>query len=138
MQLTLKSLGVITSEVDSKLLVTAILNGVPTAFVPWTNIVKNSNVLTNSSLSQVADYSSAEDTVILGGEVTGGFYVQGSSAIDLNDVRDLGNSILGGGKENASESVYPDGPDVLSILVTNLSDTSVEVSGRLSWSEAQA
>jgi hypothetical protein len=138
MQLTLKSLGVITSSVESNLLVTAILNGVPTASIPWTNIVKNSNVLTNSSLSQIADYSDVQDTIILGGEVTGGFYVQGTSSIDLQDVRDLGNSVLGGGQSFASQNVYPDGPDVLSIVVTNLSDIDVEVLGRLSWAEAQA
>jgi hypothetical protein len=138
MQLTLKSLGVITSSVESNLLVTAILNGVPTAAIPWTNIVKNSNVLTNSSLSQIADYSDVQDTIILGGEITGGFYVQGTSSISLEDVRDLGNSILGGGQIAANQNVYPDGPDVLSIVVTNLSDTDVEVLGRLSWAEAQA
>jgi hypothetical protein len=147
MQLTLKSVGVSTSTPNSNLLVTAILNGVPTTENPWTNIIKNSKVLTNSSLSQIADYSVLEigessipnETIILGGEVTGGFYVQGTSSIELNDVRDLGNSILGGGEATADKNVYPDGPDVLSIVVTNLSeDAEVKVVGRLSWAEAQA
>jgi hypothetical protein len=147
MQLTLKSVGVSTSTPNSNLLVTAILNGVPTTQNPWTNIIKNSKVLTNSSLSQIADYSVLEigessipnETIILGGEVTGGFYVQGTSSIGLEDVRDLGNSILGGGENNANTNVYPDGPDVLSIVVTNLSeDADVKVVGRLSWAEAQA
>jgi len=138
MQLTLKSVGVITSTADSNLLVTAILNGVPTSATNWTNIIKNSNILTNSSLSQIADYSTAQNTIILGGEITGGFYVQGTSSIDLEDVRDLGNSVLGGGESTADTNVYPDGPDVLSIVVSNLSDSAVEVLGRLSWVEAQA
>jgi hypothetical protein len=138
MQLTLKSLGVITSGESSKLLVTAILNGVPTSATLWENVVRGSNVLTNSSLSQIADYSDAENTIILGGEITGGFYSEGTSSIDLEDVRDLGNSILGGGTSFADANVYPDGPDVLSIVVTNLSSTEVEVLGRLSWKEAQA
>jgi len=147
MQLTLKSVGVITSTPDSNLLVTAILNGVPTTATPWTNIIKNSTILTNSSLSQIADYSVPElegssvgnETIIIGGEITGGFYVQGTSSIDLQDVRDLGNSVLGGGENTADKNVYPDGPDVLSIVVTNLSeDTDVKVLGRLSWAEAQA
>jgi hypothetical protein len=138
MQLTLKSLGVITSGEASKLLVTAILNGVPTSATLWENVVRGSNVLTNSSLSQIADYSDAENTIILGGEITGGFYSEGTSSIDLEDVRDLGNSILGGGTSFADANVYPDGPDVLSIVVTNLSSTEVEVLGRLSWKEAQA
>jgi hypothetical protein len=140
MQLTLKSLGVISSSPDSNLLVTPILNGVPTSStLGWNNVVRGSNVLTNSSLSQIADYSFIEeDTIILGGEITGGFYSQGTSSIDLEDVRDLGNSILGGGGLLASDNVYPDGPDVLSIVVTNLSDTEVDVLGRISWKEAQA
>ena len=138
MQLTLKSVGVISSTADSNLLVTAILNGSPTSATAWTNIIKNSPVLTNSSLSQIADYSDNEKTIILGGEITGGFYVQGTSSIDLEDVRDLGNSVLGGGESFANTNVYPDGPDVLSIVVTNLSTSDVDVLGRLSWSEAQA
>jgi hypothetical protein len=89
-------------------------------------------------LSQIADYSEDEETIILGGEVTGGFYSQGTSSIDLTNVRDLGNSVLGGGSSFANINVYPDGPDVLSIVVTNLSSTAVEVTGRLSWKEAQA
>jgi hypothetical protein len=94
--------------------------------------------LTNSSLSQIADYSDTEDTIILGGEITGGFYSQGTSSIDLGTVRDLGNSVLGGGTSFANANVYPDGPDVLSIVVTNLSDTDIDVTGLLSWKEAQA
>jgi len=138
MQLTLKSLGVTASSTSANILVTAILNGVPTSATPWQNIVRNSTVLTNSSLSQIADYSDDENTIILGGEITGGFYSQGTSSIDLADVRDLGNSILGGGLTFANSNVFPDGPDVLSIVVTNLADSDIEVVGRLSWSEAQA
>jgi hypothetical protein len=138
MQLTLESIGVLSSTTDSNFLVTAILNGVPTSATPWQNVVRGSTVLTNSSLSQIADYSEDEETIILGGEVTGGFYSQGTSSIDLTNVRDLGNSVLGGGSLFANANVYPDGPDVLSIVVTNLSSTPVEVTGRLSWKEAQA
>lgn len=138
MQLSLKSLGVTASNTTANILVTAILNGVPTSATTWQNIVRNSTVLTNSSLSQVADYSDNQNTIILGGEITGGFYVQGTSSINLTDVRELGNSVLGGGTTYADANVYPDGPDVLSIVVTNLSDADVDVLGRLSWAEAQA
>lgn len=139
MQLTLKSLGVTTKTPDSNLLVTAILNGVPSGNTSYTNAVRNSTVLYNSSLAQVADYQNVTTpTIVLGGETTGGFYVQGTSSIELDSVRDLGNSILGGGGTTTSTNVYPDGPDVLTIVVTNLSPTAVEVLGRLGWSEAQA
>jgi hypothetical protein len=138
MQLFLRSVGVLTSTANANLLVTAIINGVPTSSTPWSSVVKNSTVLTNSSLSQVADYSDADSTIILGGEITGGFYVQGTSSIDLENVRELGNSILGGGELFANTNVYPDGPDVLSIVVTNLSSSAVDVLGLLNWTEAQA
>jgi len=138
MQLFLRSVGVLTSTANANLLVTAIINGVPTSSTSWSSISKNSTVLTNSSLSQIADYSTATETIILGGEITGGFYVQGTSSIDLENVRELGNSILGGGELTADTNVYPDGPDVLSIVVTNLSTSSVDVLGLLNWTEAQA
>jgi hypothetical protein len=139
MQLTLKSLGVTTKTADSNMLVTAVLNGVPSGNTSYTNAVRNSTVLFNSSLAQVADYqNSLNTTVVVGGEVTGGFYVQGTESISLDTVRDLGNSILGGGGNTTSTNVYPDGPDVLTIVVTNLSDNAIDVLGRLGWSEAQA
>jgi hypothetical protein len=54
-------------------------------------------------------------------------------------VRDLGNSILGGGTSSPTANIYPDGPDVLTIAVTNLAASGDQaVFGRLSWTEAQA
>jgi hypothetical protein len=140
MQLVLRSLAV-TASTNANMLVTAILNGTPSTATEWTNAVKNSTVLTNSSLAQIADYSGLADAssaIILGGEITGGFYVNSTTSVDLTDVRDLGNSILGGGDLYTNTNVYPDGPDVLSIVVTNLSASAVDVLGRLGWSEAQA
>jgi hypothetical protein len=140
MQLLLDSVGVLTSTQNSSLVVTAIINGVPSSSTPWTNAVKGSSVVSNSSLAQVADYAgNANNTIILGGEQTGGFYVQGTSSIDLSTIRELGNSVLGGGGSTAETNIYPDGPDVFSIVVTNLNATdSVDVFGRLGWFEAQA
>jgi hypothetical protein len=140
MQLLLDSVGVLTSTQDSSLVVTAIMNGVPSSSTQWTNAVKGSTVVTNSSLAQIADYAgNSNKTIILGGEQTGGFYVQGTSSIDLSSIRELGNSVLGGGGSTAATSIYPDGPDVFSIVVTNLNETeSVDVYGRLGWFEAQA
>ena len=140
MQLQLDSVGVLTSTADSNLVVTAIMNGRPSSDTLWTNAVKNSVVVSNTSLAQIADYAGNNNkTIILGGEQTGGFYVQGTAAIDLSSIRELGNSVLGGGNNSADESIYPDGPDVLSIVVTNLNATdSVDVFGRLGWFEAQA
>ena len=139
MQLTLRTLGVSTKTESSNMLVTAVLNGTPSGSTNWTNAVRNSPVLYNSSLAQVADYQNATTpTIVLGGETTGGFYVQGTESVSLDTVRDLGNSILGGGGNTTSTNIYPDGPDVLSIVVTNLSASAIDVLGRLGWSEAQA
>ena len=88
--------------------------------------------------SDLASYAGGTTTVT-GGEVTAGFFVGGgANSIDLSQVRDLGNSILGGGGTNSNTQIYPDGPDVLTIVVTNLAAQSCQVFGRLSWTEAQA
>ena len=141
MQLILRALDITTKTANSNLLVTAVLNGVPTTATVWTNAVGNSTVRANSSLAQIADYSNATGafTNVTGGEITGGFFVgAGANSVDLATVRDLGNSILGGGGANANTNVYPDGPDVLTIVVTNLGPVASDVLGRLSWTEAQA
>jgi len=137
MQLVLRALDITTSTANSNLLVTAVLNGVSSSAVPWTNAVNNSTTIANSSLAQLANYAGGNVTVS-GGEVTGGFFVSNTTSIDLNTVRDLGNSVLGGGAANSNTQVYPDGPDVLTIVVENLGSASATIFGRLSWTEAQA
>ena len=140
MQLTLRALDVaaIPASGNANLLVQAFLNGVPSTATTWTNAVGNISGRINSSLAQIADYS-AGSTTVTGGEVTAGFFVgSGANSIDLSQVRDLGNSVLGGGAATANTQIYPDGPDTLTIVVTNLTATNCTVFGRLSWTEAQA
>lgn len=137
MQLILRALDVTTKTSGATFLVTAILNGIPSSATAWTNAVKNATGVANSSLAQIADYAGGTTTVS-NGEVTGGFLVSSTTSIDLTTVRDLGNSILGGGGANANTNIYPDGPDVLTISVTNLGASAIDVLGRLSWTEAQA
>ena len=139
MQLTLRALDITTSTANANLLVQAFLNASTSTATTWTNAVGNVPGRINSSLAQIADYSGGSTTVI-GGEVTAGFFVgTGANSIDLSQVRDLGNSILGGGGTTSNTQIYPDGPDTLTIVVTNLSTTaSANVFGRLSWTEAQA
>jgi hypothetical protein len=137
MQLVLRALDVSTKSASANMLVTAVLNGTPSSATAWTNAINNATGLANSSLAQIANYA-AGSTTISGGEVTGGFFVTGTTSVDLERVRDLGNSILGGGGTNANTNIYPDGPDVLTIVVTNTGAAAVDVLGRLSWTEAQA
>jgi len=119
------------------MLVRAYLNGIPNSSRAWTNAVGDATNVVNSSLAQIADYAGTSVSVT-GGEVTAGFFVNGTTSADLTKVRDLGNCILGGGGANANTQIYPDGPDVLTIVVSNLSATSTNVLGRISWTEAQA
>jgi hypothetical protein len=66
-------------------------------------------------------------------------------AQDLSTVRELGNSVLAGGTTTTGSTdgsnVFPDGPDIVTITVRNLSAANVttsNINGRLSWTEAQA
>jgi hypothetical protein len=97
-----------------------------------------------SSLAQVAYHPIG--TTIVGGEnifaffaATAGGTTYAVTQQDLTIVRDLGNSILGGGTNNtAGQQVYPDGPDVLTVVAQNIDVGSKNIQARLSWTEAQA
>ena len=140
MQLVLRTLDIaLQGSTTGNLLVTAVLNGVPSSTVVWN---PTSSTFT-SSLAQISDYSATANTTVTGGEVTGGFFVNSTGSVALDLVRDLGNSILGGGSTSLTDysnvNIYPDGPDILTIVVQNLSaTTAASVVGRLSWTEAQA
>ena len=143
MQLILRQLGVATNTTLSgsniNLLIRANLNGQPSGSVPiaWTNAVSGSATAVNSSLAQIADYA-GQNVQVIGGEITAGFFVDGTGTSDLSLVRDLGNSILGGGGLTSDSQIYPDGPDVLTFTAQNVGLTAVNVFGRLGWTEAQA
>ena len=102
--------------------------------------------VTNPSLSQLIVHNTS-DTILNGASIfnfraagdTGTARVQQQTVQELGDVATLGNSILGG------DNVYPDGPDILTVVATLTEDPSTVssttpflVSGRISWSESQA
>lgn len=58
--------------------------------------------------------------------------VNGFAEIDLGQLKELTNSAIGG------YSNYPDGPDVLAVVIKNLSASSCTTNINLFWSEAQA
>jgi hypothetical protein len=58
--------------------------------------------------------------------------INGFAEIDLQNLKELTNSAIGG------YSNYPDGPDVLALVVRNLSGSNATVNINLFWSEAQA
>ena len=98
-----------------------------------------------SSLSQVVDHTG--NVAISGGETIYGFFAVNSAGAgnlstivaDLTSIRDIGNSILGGAISNdPTKYFYPDGPDLLTLVATNIGASSATVSSRISWKEAQA
>jgi hypothetical protein len=149
MQLTLRQMDILAQSAATVtnrpglFLVELILNGRVNTVTGnnWTNVG-------GSSLSQISYH--AASTTISGGEPIFSFFVSTvtneASVVqqDLNLVRDLGNSIMGGGLVNTSPTteanVYPDGPDIVTVSVRNLSadNTTGSVNARLSWTEAQA
>jgi hypothetical protein len=56
----------------------------------------------------------------------------GFSEIDLTKLKELSNSAIGG------YSNYPDGPDVLAVVIKNLGSGNAKVNVNLFWTEAQA
>jgi hypothetical protein len=135
MQLVMRQLDVYA---NGSFLITIVLNGVVSSNVNWLN----QNAAGGVSLAQY--YLHSAGVTISGGEVIGGFYTNPGSgtgytatSLDLSAVRDLGNSILGGGV-TSTQSVYPDAPDVITIMAQNVGASAANIASRLSWTEAQA
>jgi len=134
-----------SGNTTGNVLVKAVLNGVPYlisggTLPAWTNAVGGAAV-PNSSLSQIVDYSSvANGVTISGGETINGFFAGGvGNPTDLSKTRDLGNSILGGaGNGFPNSGIYPDGPDTLTLVATNVGNASASILGRITWVEPQA
>jgi hypothetical protein len=126
MQLRLQEVGISTNElVDVKLLLNPRLNNLNFQGVP------------TPSLTQIIQHTAA-DTVSGGVQVyrfrsgggSGG--TEGETTVDVDELFELSNSILGG------DSVYPDGPDIITIAVSRLTGNETLASAKLSWAEAQA
>jgi hypothetical protein len=140
-QLQLDSLGLYTT--GTGYLINLVLNGFASGAMSGSFIppIQQANGIT-SSLAQVAINTNA--VTVTGGESVYAAYSSdtGNTTIDLSEVRDLGNSILGGGTSNtvptSQAGFYPDGPDILYIVATPLSSTSSTIQARLNWKEAQA
>jgi hypothetical protein len=126
MQLRLKEIGVSTNQlVEVKVLLNPRLNNL------------NFQGVDSPSLTQIVEHTAA-DTVSGGVQVynfkaaPGASASDGTTTVDVSSLFELSNSILGG------DSIFPDGPDILTIAVARLSGNSTLTSAKLSWSEAQA
>lgn len=141
MQLTLDSIGFYTT--GTGYLINLVLNGFASgAFSSgFVAPVQEAGRIT-SSLAQVALNTNA--VTVTGGESVYAGYTNptGVTTLNLEKVRDLGNSILGGGPSNAvptaQSGFYPDGPDILYVVAIPLSTTSSTIQARINWKEAQA
>jgi hypothetical protein len=126
MQLRLQEVGISTTQlVDVKLLLNPRLNNL------------NFQGVTSPSLTQVVEHTAAD--TVSGGVQVYNFRASGGSGgtevattVDVSTLFELSNSILGG------DSVYPDGPDILTIAVSRLTGNSTLTSAKASWTEAQA
>jgi hypothetical protein len=136
MQLILDSVGILTTHSCEVLLK---LNGKLNNY-DWKRVA-------NPSLSQLIYHDSSDR--ITEGTTVYTFRAQGTSGttarsqnniiVSLDEIATLGNSILGG------DGTFPDGPDVLTLVVKLLEDPSnvtaanpFVVAGRIGWSESQA
>ena len=134
MQMVLRELGCYS---NGSFLVTLVLNGTVSSATPnWTAVG-------GSSLAQYINHTAA--TTITGGEVIYGYFLNTAgganfttTTVDLNLVRDMGNSILGGGAAAGNTGIFPDGPDVVTIVAQNIGGSSANIFARVSWTEAQA
>jgi hypothetical protein len=68
---------------------------------------------------------------------TGGSENPSVTRFDLNSIKELGTSILSGNGSITTPG-FPNGPDVLTIVVTNIGSAAADVNVRMSWTEAQA
>ena len=126
MQLTLNEISVQTTQlVDCKLLLNGRLNNL------------NFQGVAAPSLTQIIQHTS-NDTISGGVQVYnfraagGASSTEGSTTVDISKLFELSNSILGG------DSVFPDGPDILTVAVARLTGNTTLTSAKLSWREAQA
>ena len=126
MQLRLSEVAVSTTQlVDVKMLINGRLNNL------------NFSPVISPSLTQVIQHT-GNDT-ISGGTQVYNFRASGgagaadlSTSVDVSELFELSNSILGG------DSVFPDGPDILTVAVARLTGEATQTSAKLTWTEAQA
>ena len=117
---------------DKSVQVYGILNpgNIDATTLTWTSV----NTVALGSQPSFAQISTSDTTAATPGEQIFSTLGQplGFAEIDLSDLKELSNSSIGG------YANYPDGPDMLAIVVKNIDSATAEVNLNLFWSEAQA
>tara|TARA_B100001989_G_C24517481_1_gene453974 strand:- start:116 stop:1543 length:1428 start_codon:yes stop_codon:yes gene_type:complete len=146
MQLVLNSCEIST---NGALFVELILNPNISDTIIWED-VGGTSLAQFAELTNIVDNFGRINGELIGGEVIFGFYADtGVAAYDLGQVKELSNSILGGGFDNFTATTapdptgtFPDGPEVLAIQITNIAggrgSNRRAADVRISWTEAQA
>ncbi len=124
MQLRLNEIGVQTNQlIDVKVLLNGRLNNLNFQGVDSPSLVQTIEHTSNDTISGVQVYNF---------KANGLSGTEQSTNVDVSELFELSNSILGG------NSVFPDGPDIVTIAVARLTGQSTLASAKLSWAEAQA
>jgi hypothetical protein len=117
---------------DQSIQVYGILNpgNIDAGSLTWTSV----NTAALGSQPSFAQISTSVATAATPGEQIFSTLGQpgGFASIDLSQLKEIGNSPIGG------YSNFPDGPDVLAVVINNISSTTAKVNLNLFWSEAQA
>ena len=118
----------------------------------YVELVLNPNIDISANWIDVGGTSLAQyaalnpNAELIGGEVIFSFFSDnGVNQYSLREVKELSNSILGGGTSNYASTtapnptgIFPDGPEVLAVRCTNIAGNQKKIDARLSWTEAQA
>jgi len=110
-----------------------VLNASNLSGASWNNA--NSVSLGSASTFQpsFAQYDTTFTTVPTDGEILFRFLsVSGTTRFNLDDIKEVQNSVIGG------NSTYPDGPEVLALVIANNNAQSASLDISLKWTEAQA
>jgi hypothetical protein len=151
MQLTLKELGVYS---QGQFLIEGILNPNTISGGGWSNASSwTTTAVGSGSLAQVFYFDgtgASGGAVSASGTFTGGDRIFGAytensggtnystTRVELQEVRDLGTSILSGDGSSTNWG-FPNGPDILLISARSLATTGTNnIACRISWTEAQA
>ena len=96
----------------------------------WVNVNSSGNG-SQPSFAQI--YTGATGTAGPGERIFSTIVQQNNqNNLDLTGLKEMANSVIGGNQ------IYPDGPDVLAIIITNLTASAVSPQVNLFWTEAQA
>ena len=128
-QLLLQKLQI---QSDQSVQVYGMLNpgNIDSGSLTWTSV----NTVALGSQPSFAQISTSSSTTATPGEQVFSTLGQpnGFAEIDLSSLKELSNSAIGGYNN------FPDGPDVLAVVIKNLSGSTATVNLNLFWSEAQA